>query len=486
MLNGRQTLASLDQAMTDLRREETELDTRIERSTRSLADLRSRQNDGYRELARFRLDNDAADGLTRRLDDAAREVRRLMEKRTSDFATLNAQLREKETAQADLNKSRSSLSETREQLAGRMDDLMEEVDKVLETDAAFMTQSAKAEAAARTAEAATDKAQRAIADEEEKGKAYLDDRLFVYLWERGFGTPDYASTGLIRSLDRWVARLIGFEGARANYAMLTRIPEKLAAHAEKCRVAAAAEQDVLAAMSRQKLADTAGEDLAGRIEETNAQIAALDKQLEDLEPVIATLTQALHEFSNGEDDNFKKAEEQLSGSLRGDDLQDLWREALATPSPEDEKIVRRLEDLADQIEAVERDIRQDRELQRDITARRAELASVAQNFRRNGYDDWDSTFSDNSLTTVLLGELLKGAITGADYWARAQRSHKRRKPKGAKVGFPGGSGLPRGMGGGFGGPSRGSSGGSSGGFGGGGFKTGGGFGGGGFKTGDTF
>ncbi|MBD8890391.1 hypothetical protein [Roseibium litorale] len=482
MLNGRETLASLDQAMSDLRREETELDTRIERSTRSLADLRSRQNDGYRELARFRLDNDAASGLTSRLDDAAREAKRLMDKRSEDFRTLSEELRTKETALADLRKNRDALAGNREQLASRMDSLMEEVDSLLEADESYLTQSRKAEAAAQTADAARAKAQRALADREEKGKAYQDDILFIYLWKRGFGTPEYASTGLIRSLDRWVARLIGFEGARANYAMLTRIPEKLAAHADRCEVLAAQEQDVLAAMSRKKMAETAGEDLAGKIEDATAEISALDQKIEDLEPSITTLTNALHAFSNGEDDGFRKAEEQLSGSLRGDDLQDLWRDALATPSPEDEKIVRKLEDLADQIEAVERDIRQDRELQRDIAARRAELASVAQNFRRNGYDNWDSTFSDNSLTTVLLGELLKGAITGAEYWTRAQRSHKRRKPKGTRIGFPGGSGLPRGMGGGFGG----SSGGSSGGFGGGGFKTGGGFGGGGFKTGDTF
>ncbi len=132
-----------------------------------------------------------------------------------------------------------------------------------------------------------------------------------------------------------------------------------------------------------------------------------------------------------------------------------------------------------------REVRQDRELQRDIGRRRAELADVVKRFRSNGYGSWESTFSDDRLTTVLLGELVKGAITGAEYWSRAERSHKRRRPKGRRVAFPKGNGLPRSMGG-FGGMRGpgGMSGGDS--FGGGGFKTGGGFGGGGFKTGDTF
>ena len=107
---------------------------------------------------------------------------------------------------------------------------------------------------------------------------------------------------------------------------------------------------------------------------------------------------------------------------------------------------------------------------------------MTRQFRQKRYDTWDSTFDNDSLTGVLLGELAKGALSGADYWAKAEKSRKRRKRHGGDIGFPGGIGLPGSMGG-SGGGSRG---GSGGGFGGGGFGSGGSFGGGGFKTGDTF
>ena len=103
--------------------------------------------------------------------------------------------------------------------------------------------------------------------------------------------------------------------------------------------------------------------------------------------------------------------------------------------------MQRIEDFRQRVEEVAREIGQDRELQRDIGRRRAELADVIKRFRSKGYGSWESTFSDDKLTTVLLGELVKGAITGADYWARAERSHKRRKPRGRKVAFPNGTGL---------------------------------------------
>lgn len=487
MLTGRQTLSSVEQALSDLRREETELGTRIERATRAIADLQTQQSDAYRELARFHLEHHAAQTLETRLDKAAREARRLLEKRDNDQKALADSLHKKEATRTDLQRKRDTLSGERDQAAGKMDDLMETVDGLLEKDEKFLTQKQKTEAAARTAEAAAAKAETSEQDRAEKGKAYEQDRLFMYLWQRGFGTPDYDKRGLIRSLDAWVAGLIRYHDARANYAMLTGIPERMAKHAERCAATAAEEAEKLAGLSRAAMAETAGEDLPARIDALSDQIADLDEEAEALERSIETLASALKDYAEGEDADYKKAEEELSLSLKSDDLRDLWRDALATPSPDDEKIITRIEDALERKEDLSREMRQDRELQRDISRRRAELAGVVQKFRRSGYDNWDSTFSDNTLTTVLLGELIKGAITGADYWARARKSHKRRKPRGGRVGFEHGSGLPKSMGGGLGwefgdkGHSP-----RPGGFGGGGFGSGGSFGGGGFKTGDTF
>ncbi|MBD1548055.1 hypothetical protein [Roseibium aggregatum] len=489
-LTGRQALGSIEQALADLRREEAELVSRIDRATRSLTDLQTRQGEAYRELARFRLDNQAADTLDSRLDKAAREARRLLEKRASDHKVLSDQLREKETARSEKQKNREALAQEREEAASRMDELMETVDAQLETDADFLKQKQITEQAARTAQAAAAKAETSEQDRQEKSKAYEADPLFMYLWERGFGTPEYDRRGIIRSLDRWVAGLIRFHDARANYAMLTGIPERMAKHAEHCAEMARQEEEKLANLSRKAMSDAAGEDLAGRIDQLSDRIAELDKDLQAMDQSIDTLSRALQEYAEGEDDDYKKAADELSTSLKTDELEDLWRHALDTPSPEDEKIVRRIEDMLERMEQVSREMRQDRELQRDISRRRAEMIEVTQKFRRSGYDDWDSTFSDNSLTTVLLGELVKGAISGAEYWARAKKSHRRRKPRGGRIGFRHGRGLPGCMGGGFSGRGLDGTGrdsdGGSGGFGGGGFRSGGSFGGGGFKTGDTF
>lgn len=476
MLTGRETLGTIEQSLADLRREEAELSKRIERSTRALTDLQERQSEAYRDLARFRLDTDSAGALNTRLDSAAREARRLLDKRSADYKVLTDQLRQCEGERSQLQKRRAELDGTRDAAENQMDELMEAVDNRLEDDAGYQAQRERTETALATAEAAAHKASTSEQDRRQKGEAYEADPLFVYLWQRDFGTPDYKRRGLVRSLDRWVAGLIRFQDARANYAMLTSIPERMARHAERCAQVAHEEQAKLAEFSRNAMTDAAGSDLVGTVEELSAEIDRIDAELDTLDRRIETLSGALAEFSSGEDADFQKAEEHLGVSLQADDLNDLWRAALDTPSPEDEKIVQRIEDLQERIEQITREIRQDRELQRDIGRRRAELSDVIKRFRSRGYGSWESTFSDDNLTTVLLGELVKGAITGADYWARAERAHKRRKPRGRQVAFPKGSGLPKSMGG-LGGNKT---------FGGGGFKSGGSFGGGGFKTGGTF
>ncbi|MEO9526431.1 hypothetical protein [Roseibium sp.] len=479
MLTGRQTLGTIEQSLSDLRREEAELSKRIERSTRALTDLQERQSEAYRDLARFRLDTDSAGTLNTRLDSAAREARRLLDKRSADYKVLSDQLRQSESERAQLQKKRAELDATRDASENQMNELMEAVDSRLEGDAAYQAQRENTETAQATAEAAASKAATSEQDRQQKGKAYEADPLFMYLWKRGYGTPEYKRRGLVRSLDRWVAGLIRFHDARANYAMLTGIPERMARHAERCAEIALEEQAKLAEFSRNAMTDAAGTDLVGMIEDLSGDIDLIDGQLDTLDRRIDTLAGALAEFSGGEDADFQKAEEFLSVSLQADDLQDLWRAALDTPSPDDEKIVRRIEDLKERVEQITREIRQDRELQRDIGRRRAELTDVVKRFRSQGYGSWESTFSDDRLTTVLLGELVKGAITGAEYWSRAERAHKRRKPRGRQIAFPKGSGLPKSMGG-FGGRSSGKD------FGGGGFGRGGSFGGGGFKTGDSF
>ena len=95
--------------------------------------------------------------------------------------------------------------------------------------------SAEGTASARMVEAAERKAAQAEADLAAKRVPYEQDPIFMYLWRRGFGTPRYTSTGLVRNLDRMVARHVGYADASRNYTMLTELPIRLREHADRLR-----------------------------------------------------------------------------------------------------------------------------------------------------------------------------------------------------------------------------------------------------------
>lgn len=483
MVSGRQTLGSIERTLNDLRGEESRLTRRVEQSMRELNDMRAQELDAYRELARFRLRDGGDRAFGQRIDKDEAEARRHLEQRELALSALRTEREALERDIADATEERRRLTRERDAASDRLDGILEDVDARLEADPAFQAQQQAVEAARTMATAARAKADQAKADRAEKGTAYENDPLFFYLWQRGFATPDYASRGIVRMLDRWVAGLVRYSDARPNYAMLVEIPERLDAYAGDREAEVETEMAKLGALSRQAAADIAGEDLAAAIETAETAIEELTQRLEAMEANLQELAPREQRLHAGEDENYKSAEEALLRSLRSEELATLWKEARATPSPQDERIVRRLQDLDASIARTAQEIEADQRDLRGLAERRDELAKVARRFRTNRYDTWDSTFDDDSLTGVLLGELAKGALSGADYWTRAEKSRRRRKRHGRNIGFPGGIGLPGSMGGTFPGGGGGS---DAGGFGGGGFGSGDSFGGGGFKTGDTF
>lgn len=128
---------------------------------------------------------------------------------------------------------------------------------------ALLAEAEEAETLARTAEAERDA----------KRGPYEADPLFMYLWREGYGTPAYEARGITRRIDGWVAGLIGYRAARADYHILLQRPERLRRHAERLR--ARANDDAGAA-------ERAARDLLATVEPGSpwrAELDALDARI---------------------------------------------------------------------------------------------------------------------------------------------------------------------------------------------------------------
>ncbi|MFN8829501.1 MAG: hypothetical protein ACK50Q_15870 [Labrys sp. (in: a-proteobacteria)] len=471
MLSSRDALSSLQAALTGVRRDEDRLTALLNASMEEATRLRTRQAETFRALARMRLDAIRQEGVTGALTSAERRALQLIDDRKDALAravearkTLVSSIAQAQAAEADaatvVEKAIDALDERRAQTQAR-----------LKGDAAWQAAAAATDHAAATAKAAADKAARSEAEKDGKKQPYEADDLFIYLWQRGFGTSAYTGSGLTRMGDAWVARLIGYEAARQDYFMLNQIPLRLREHADRLAGEAAAIAEQQAKLERAALVADGVEAFEADLKKAQDRFAAAQAKLDELEQSLRDQDARSAAAESG-DPVLREALDEIAQALSREDLRSLQDEALKTPTPEDEKLVAVLRDIAVAMVRVDSQIEETRKTTLELARRRTELERSQDGFRRSGYDDPMGGFVNDRMLGEIIGGIVGGVLRSRDL-EQAMRDGFRRRETRSSGGFggnwPGGSG---GFGGGFGG---GWGGGSSSGGGGGGFRTGGGF-----------
>ena len=482
MATGTTLAGSINAGLADLRKQEAALAEHLKVAMETVNGHRTEQAQAYRELASMRLDDIAGSAVQEELDAAEKRALQLLGQ--SDAA--------REALEVDIGRSRDKLASIEVEI-DTQGSAVEAADKALDAaeaklqaklaeDQAYRDQAQATEEAVRIAGEAERKTALAEEDRVEKGKPYEADPLFMYLWNRGFGTSDYRSWGIIKALDQWVARLCDYHGARPNYAMLLEIPERLRAHTERVSEKARAAIDALAATEKQARDNDGVTALEGVLENERQALTKLQDTQTVAAESLSALEAKLDRFARGEDEHTTAALQVLSEELRRDTLRRLQHEALLTPDPRDDRLVSAIERLDGQIEEAEEDVAMRQESLRVLAARRVDLEEVRKAVRDRRYHTNDFKFNDYGALQALLEGLLRGAVTGSHYWRELHRNAARRKPPRAAIDF--GSRRYGDSDWSWGGGSSSWSSGSSGG----GFRTGGSFGGGssGFKTGGGF
>jgi hypothetical protein len=475
MLTGEQVLGTIDTSLEGARRESAAIDHEVADLTERLLKLGEEKAEAYRALARIRL-GEAGGEAAAALD---ARVRELVERRRGVLAAIEERIEAARRGEEKLAARRQALVADIDEAEAAAAKLAEAVRARLAATDDWVRQQASAEEADRVARRAEQKTATAEEDRTGKGRPYEADALFMYLYQRGYGTSAYRGSGLFRWLDAKVARLIGFERARVNYAMLLELPRRLAEHAARQRALAEEAAARLSAMEDEAMA-AAGIDTAG-LAEKRQRLEGLEDEIEASGAAAkeALAEQAAH--ARGEDDAGREALTILERALKGEDLIRLRKAAARTPMADDDAVVAQLEAIEAETAKTEALLQQRREIQEAHRRRLDDLDGVRKEYRRRGYtdDDWD--FRDTGLLMVILSELLRGSRSPGGFWDTIDQHRRPRQ----RVDFPSGGGfrLPRGGGGGGFSLPRG----GGGGFGRGGFRTGGGFGrGGGFKTGGGF
>jgi hypothetical protein len=274
-----------------------------------------------------------------------------------------------------------------------------------------------------------------------------------------------------------VAALVGYDTARPNYTSLNEIPLRLREHASEHVKQVEAEDHKLEQIERAALTNAGILPLETKLVTAQAELKAATDALTKAQAALTALDQERRRLS---DEGDRRAHDEalavLSQAISREDLQTMYREAQATRTPDDDRLVQQIDQTQKAIAKADADVAKIRDEAREIARRRSELEGVRDNFRRKQYDGpWGQVEVDNNNAVGdLIGGIVRGAIQGAVLWSLFERGYRRRDWDG------GGN-----WGGGFGGPRFRLPSSSFPNIGGG-FKTGGGFKGGGFRTGGRF
>jgi hypothetical protein len=463
MISGRQALAQIEQTIEKARQQEAQLEQAWQAASEDITRLRVQRTEMFRELARLKLDAIRKNEIVGQLDAVERQAMALLNDRREALRVITERRREAEERVRRAEAERHSAAGILEKALGEVEALRKSVEARIRVSPDWSGARTRIDEITRMAEQAEKKAVQAEGDQNEKRRPYENDPLFMYLWNRKFGTAAYRVNPLSRFMDRLVARVVGYDKARANYALLNEIPARLREHARRIIDELRNERDRLTAIERTALTTAGIEALESAASNAKNAMDAADRQLIDARETLARIDRT-HDTSVLEGDApYREAVELLASADAREDLNELYQEAIRTPTPRDEEIVRRIQAIDVMIVRAERQVASTHRQLQQAAQRRNVIEHEWTEFRRQGYDNPYGTFGNEAVLGNVLGGVLTGAVGGA-ILGEVLRGGFHQGPSPWDSGFGGGIPFPQ--------P--------------GGFEAGGSFGGDGFRTGGSF
>ncbi|HEY8381308.1 MAG TPA: hypothetical protein VIL09_04060 [Microvirga sp.] len=463
MISGRQALAQIEQTIEKARQQEAQFGRAYATATEEVGRLRIQRTEAFRELARLKLDAITKEKVVQNLDAAERQAISILNSRQEALRQLTERRRQAEERVGQAEAARQAKADALERALADVDGVRKDVEAKISINTEWLSARGLADQLTGQAQQAEKKAVQAETDRDEKRRPYEEDPLFMYLWRRKFGTAEYRVNSFTRFMDRLVARVVGYDKARVNYVLLNEIPERLREHSRRLIGELREARDRLTSIERKALVEGGVEAKEAAAATARDAMAEADGRLAEAREALALLDRTYDSSVLEGDAPYREAVEVLAAADQRESLKQLYEEALRTPTPRDEDLLRRIQATDDMIDRALRDAVAAHQKLKDVAQRRAMIEREWQELRHQGYDTPYGTFGNEAALGNVLGSVLTGALGGA-ILGQVLRGGFHHGPSPWDSGFGGGLPIP---------PLDG-------------FGTGGSFGGGGFGTGGSF
>jgi len=427
MTSGRDVLHRIDATIAQARAGLGDTNRAAAERSARLAAIERAESDAYRSIAAIRLDNIKSDELTRSLGRTDEEAERLIADHETHLEELSDALAAAREEIERLEQARRKHEEALDKAVADHDKAVDKTNERLETDEGYLARANALEDANAIVERAEAKLDLARADRAAKGAPYEADPLFSYLWDRKFATKDYRAFFLFAALDRWVARLIRFRDARLNYARLLELPERLAEHVARVEAAAADIEDSIAAYEREALERDGVGKMRDKANEARAALEEIDGKIVSAENDHQAKAKAHADVAAGRAGPLGEARKLVADALADRSIPDLKVLAAETLTLEDDHLVDDLIRLRRERMEIEENARSIARTVNQHAAILKELETVRRRFKSARFDSPYSEFPDRSVVSIVLAELLRGAVNERNAWRRLQKAQRRRK-----------------------------------------------------------
>lgn len=311
-------------------------------------------------------------------------------------------VRELEEDLQDQNRIRSHFEEELKQINGRLDeaeqrqhDIAEQVETSLKENTQFIEFSKHASMAEMALERAEANLDEVSQDAARKLPAYQKCKLFTYLHERHYGTPQYEYRGINRRMDRWIAKLADYTKAKRSFDYLTNTPANMRTIIAEDRKALDTVLDELQRL-RDEAADRFG--LLSQIrlvEAIGQERSSALKQLETTSRQCETTQAELNRLEDPRCEFYAEAISVFRTMLSQTQSDDLRQEARRTPEITDDQIVASLRGIETQIDQTELSTSRHHDNLKFGQEVHEAVGRLIQRFRASGFDRSNCVFSDS-------------------------------------------------------------------------------------------
>ena len=409
-ITGPEALRAIEEALRDIRREEDEALHRLAHSIELMTKLRTQEAELFRQLCAHGAAPETGDALAAAVEkaDAA------LGAHDEGLATLDARIGAIDDEIARTGAARAELRADAAQREVELNALAERVRPGLSSDSFYAAAIERARKAAAIAEESVKKTAQAEADCARNGRRYRDDPLFMYLWEKAYGSNAYRANVLAAWLDGKIATVSGFAAARGNFALLNDIPLRWREHAEQRQEAARTAAREVATFERGAIDAAGGRPTRETMEAMLAETRAHDQQIVTLQDQRDEAIKAERELATGNETNFAAAVSELQAALGRPELPGLL--AAAHGSIANANVVQQVEDVRQRVHEQDLEVREEKARLKLLSARRRELEDIQYEVKAQGFDGPRSRFARDDLGGQVLNDFLRGEISAAQYW----------------------------------------------------------------------